>query len=181
MRRASVLGVLGLVSATGALVGLAHGRSVGPTVAPGVVASPAAASNQAKSKPKEDKPKAVFQLTVRVKGLRNNKGRIALALFRSAEGFPEQDKSLAGLVAKIDKKTAQATFTGLTPGLYAIAMLHDENGNDDMDFNFIGIPLEGYGFSNDASAMFGPPSFSEAAVRLKAKKSVITITAKYIL
>jgi uncharacterized protein (DUF2141 family) len=51
----------------------------------------------------------------------------------------------------------------LHAGKYAIASYHDENGNGKLDTNALGIPEEGYGFSNDARGTFGPPKFSEAA------------------
>ena len=65
------------------------------------------------------------------------------------------------------------------PGIYAVAVLHDENENDEMDFNFLGMPLEGYGFSNDAAAMFGPPSFEAAAFKLSPRASYIPIKIRY--
>jgi uncharacterized protein (DUF2141 family) len=48
-----------------------------------------------------------------------------------------------------------------------------------MDFNFLGMPLEGYGFSNDASAPFGPPSFDDAAFRLGARASFVAVKVRY--
>jgi uncharacterized protein (DUF2141 family) len=71
------------------------------------------------------------------------------------------------------------SFGSLRPGTYAVAVLHDENENGKMDFNFLGMPLEGYGFSNDASALFGPPSFANAAFRLLPRSSALTISARY--
>jgi uncharacterized protein (DUF2141 family) len=120
-----------------------------------------------------------YPLTVRVNGLRNDKGRVAIALFASPADFPDQKRALAGQLAKIEKGHAAATFSGLEPGLYAVAVLHDENQNDKMDFNFLGMPLEGYGFSNDASAPFGPPSFDAAAFKLSPRASYIPVKARY--
>ena len=64
---------------------------------------------------------------------------------------------------------------GLAAGTYAVAVYHDENGNGAFDQGFLGIPLEDYGFSNDAGAFFGPPSFAEAAFRIGAAGGRITI------
>jgi uncharacterized protein (DUF2141 family) len=119
------------------------------------------------------------QLTVRVTELSNDKGRVAVALFASADGFPKQERAVSGRLAKINQKRASVTFRDLRPGVYAIAVLHDENENSKMDFNFLGMPLEGYGFSNDASGTFGPPSFEDAAFRLKARPSAVSIKARY--
>jgi uncharacterized protein (DUF2141 family) len=122
-----------------------------------------------------------FTLRVRVTGLDSNTGNVAVALFDSKDSFPDQKRALQGKRSKITKRQASVVFSGLEPGLYAVAVLHDANENNEMDFNFIGMPLEGYGFSNDASATFGPPPFSEAAFRLRPRASVIAVKARYFL
>lgn len=118
-------------------------------------------------------------LTVEVTHLRNHEGRVAVALFNSDEAFPEQSKALHGQLAKISNKRARVTFRDLKPGIYAVAILHDENGNDEMDFNFLGMPLEGYGFSNNVSGMFGPPSFEAASLKLRTGSFKTAIKTKY--
>jgi uncharacterized protein (DUF2141 family) len=140
----------------------------------------AAGSHQAEAGPPEPThAEQGFPLTVRVSQLRNARGRVAVALFASPSDFPDQKRALAGQLAKIDKGRAAVTFTGLKPGLYAVAVLHDENDNEKMDFNFLGMPLEGYGFSNDASAPFGPPSFEAAAFKLTPRPSYIPVKVRY--
>jgi len=118
-------------------------------------------------------------LTVKVQGLRNSKGHLAVALFDSAAGFPARERAVRGQLVRIEGGRAVATFHDLHPGTYAVAILHDENGNREMDFNFLGMPLEGYGFSNDAAALFGPPSFARAAFRLLPRPSVVAISVRY--
>ena len=59
------------------------------------------------------------------------------------------------------------TFEDLPYGTYAITILHDENGNLKVDANFLGIPKEGYGFSNNARNLFRAPKFEEAKFELK--------------
>jgi uncharacterized protein (DUF2141 family) len=118
-------------------------------------------------------------LTVRINGLSNDRGSVAVALFASADAFPDQKRALAGQLAKIEKGRAAVRFAGLRPGTYAVAVLHDENQNSKMDFNFLGMPLEGYGFSNDASAPFGPPSFKAAAFELTPRDSFIPVRMRY--
>ena len=120
-----------------------------------------------------------MSLTVRVSELKNDRGRVAIALFSSADDFPDQKKALAGKLARIEQGRAAVTFSDVRPGIYAVAVLHDENQNDKMDFNFLGMPLEGYGFSNDAAAMFGPPSFDAAAFKLSPRASYIPIKIRY--
>ena len=132
------------------------------------------------AQPSAPAPPARVPLIVRVTGLRNDTGRVAVALFASAEAFPDQKRALAGQLARIQKGQASVTFPAVLPGRYAVAVLHDENQNSKMDFNFLGMPLEGYGFSNDASAPFGPPSFDAAAFRLLPRPSTVTIEARYL-
>jgi uncharacterized protein (DUF2141 family) len=122
---------------------------------------------------------ATLQLTVRITHLSSDKGKVAVALFDSDKDFPDQKRALQGKMVKIASGRAKVVFHGLRPGLYAIAVLHDENENLKMDFNFLGMPLEGYGFSNDASGFLGPPSFGDAAFRLKAKSSGVAIKIRY--
>ena len=67
----------------------------------------------------------------------------------------------------------------LAPGRYALSAFHDENDNGELDTNLMGIPSEGYGFGNDASAAFGPPSFEAAAVDVDAASGVTALTMAY--
>lgn len=122
---------------------------------------------------------ARFPLTVQISQLRNAKGRVAVALFASAADFPNQAHALRGRLAKITDGRARVVFDALPPGIYAVAVLHDENENAKMDFNFLGMPLEGYGFSNDAAVILGPPSFQAAAFTLLPRASTLSIKVRY--
>ncbi len=55
---------------------------------------------------------------------------------------------------------------GVPKGTWAVLVYQDENGNGQLDRNFIGIPKENYGFSRDAASRFGPPSFEDAAIEV---------------
>jgi len=91
-------------------------------------------------------------LTVRVTGARNAKGKIIVYLFRDPQGFPTNaSKILRQQRITIDPSTmtAQVVFKDLPPGIFAVTVLHDENDNGKMDTNFLGIPTEGTGASND--------------------------------
>lgn len=70
-------------------------------------------------------------------------------------------------------------FSDLPFGEYAVAVMHDMNDNNKMDFHFYGAPKEGYGASNDASGTFGPPSFEEARFKLENFSKTIVIKLKY--
>jgi len=70
-------------------------------------------------------------------------------------------------------------FTELKAGAYAVITFHDENDNGKLDENALGLPTEGYGFSNDAEGFFAAPSFKDAAVMLGGHDRAIGITLKY--
>src|SRR5262245_61492436 len=96
--------------------------------------------------------KGTGTVTVHVSGARNTKGKIGVTLFQGAQGFPDDtSKAIRQQSVEIDAETmsAQVTFKDLPQGTYAVSALHDENGNGKMDKNFLGIPKEGYGASNN--------------------------------
>ncbi len=121
-------------------------------------------------------------LTIRIIGVRNNKGRIALALFQSEAGFPgDSSKAMRLQQAEIDAQTQSAQFTlqGIPYGVYAVSVFHDENMNGKLDKNFVGAPKEGYGASNNPRKRMGPPPFSEASFSLNQPEQSIEIKLIY--
>jgi uncharacterized protein (DUF2141 family) len=103
-------------------------------------------------------------LTVHVTGARNAKGKIRAALFERANGFPnDASQAIQAQAADIDPHTlrAQIVFTGLHEGVYAVSVFRDENMNQKLDKNFMGIPKEGYGASDNPKKKMSPPSFEE--------------------
>lgn len=106
-------------------------------------------------------------------GFRNNEGQVLIAVFASEAGFPDRGRFAAKrLIATIDNQRATARFENLPAGEYAISILHDENGNFEMDTGLFGIPKEGYGASNDARGRFGPPSWEDARFVIGADATV---------
>jgi uncharacterized protein (DUF2141 family) len=97
---------------------------------------------------------------------RSNLGRLACSLFASSAGFPANaEAAVARVVAKIEAGRAVCRFDHVAPGEYAVAILHDENENGRMDTNFLGVPSEGWGASNDAPPGFASgPSWDDAKV-----------------
>src|SRR6266446_6242963 len=121
-------------------------------------------------------------LTVHVIGARNAKGKIRAALFQGAEGFPnDASHALHTQAADIDPQTscAQIVFTDLPAGVYAVSVFHDENMNQKLDKNFVGVPKEGYGASNNPKKKMGPPSFEEAKFQLSGTEQSLEIKLMY--
>src|ERR1700722_6385488 len=114
-------------------------------------------------------------LTVRIIGARNAKGKIRVALFRSAEGIPDDRAKATRLEkASIDPQTlsSQVFLTDVPAGQYAVSVFHDENINEKLDKNFMGIPKEGYGASNNPGRKMRAPTFDEACFSHQADQSL---------
>lgn len=105
-------------------------------------------------------------LEVTVVGIDGNKGDVHIALYDNPDTFPNSDGMRTETRVEITAGKAEVRFADLMPGRYALAVYHDANGNHDFDQGLLGIPLEDYGFSNNAAVFFGPPSFDEAAIQV---------------
>ena len=118
---------------------------------------------------------------VTILNIRNNIGTVDCALFDAPKGFPVQvlRSAMRLLVMKIRKTEARCDFEDIPSGTYALVVLHDENRNGKLDISWIGIPKEGYGFSNDAKGSFGAPSFSAASFFYDGKDLDLKIALRY--
>ncbi len=123
-------------------------------------------------------------LIVHVDHLRNTRGKVGTIVFASPSGWPEnKQKALrhgpADIVQTPAGITSTAIWKGLPPGNYAIAAIHDENGNHKLDRNFFGIPTEGFGFANNPYVGLTPPSFQKASIALTCPSTEIAIHIQY--
>jgi uncharacterized protein (DUF2141 family) len=121
-------------------------------------------------------------LIVHVTGTRNAKGRIRAALYNGADGFPnDASKAVQKQSADIDPQTssAQIVFTNVPDGVYAVSVFHDENMNQKLDKNFVGVPKEGYGASNNPKKKMGPPNFAETKFQVSGTQQSLEIKLMY--
>ena len=105
-------------------------------------------------------------LVVTVRDIRSSEGDIRIALYNSADNFLVDGRTAAMQSLSARQGAVTFVFANLRPGSYAAAAFHDENRSGDFDTNFIGLPREGYGFSNGARALLRPPDFEDASVKL---------------
>ncbi len=120
---------------------------------------------------------AQHKIEVVVKQITEPKGMIAVALFSNATDFLK--KPVASMEVKAEKGEVRLIFENIPSGNYAVSVIHDANGNGELDKNFIGIPKEGFGFSNDAMGKFGPPSFSDARFSLGNENAPLILNLIY--
>lgn len=112
-------------------------------------------------------------LTVKINGLKNNKG-VVLLEFSNTKG-----EKISGHSQTIDNKQCVIIITNIKQGTYSFKYFHDENKNQKLDTNFIGIPKEGFGFANDAKGKFGPPALKKTFILVNGDISQ-TCTAIYL-
>jgi len=110
------------------------------------------------------------EITVIVSDLKNNEGRVFVALYNSETNF--LNKEIKGNISDIKNNSCTLTFKDIPNGMYAISLFHDVNNNNKMDTNFLGIPKEDYGCSNNAKGFMGPPKWKEAKFQIN-NKSII--------
>lgn len=105
-------------------------------------------------------------LMVTIHQVRSAAGVISVAVYDSAMSFLMEGAQIASADVMAMPGDTPVVFMDLPPGIYAVAAFHDENASGMFDTNFLGLPIEGYGFSNRAMALLGPPAFTDAAVQV---------------
>lgn len=122
----------------------------------------------------------VAALDVAIDRLRSTRGLIRICLTADPENFPACVDDAAAVTRSIAANGRGVRFEGLPRGAYAVAIIHDENGNARLD-TFAGIPREGYGFSRNPPVRFGPPRFAAARFTLDGDANAQQIRMRYIL
>lgn len=113
------------------------------------------------------------EIVVRITNIKSNSGKIYVALYDSETSFLE--KSYKAVIGTIENQSCQVVFKDIPEGVYAISLFHDENDNHKMDSNFLGIPKEAYGSSNNASGFMGPPKWKDAQFEIQNNSVTQTI------
>lgn len=120
-------------------------------------------------------------VSVNVTDLRSAKGQVLACLTTQPRAFPDCAKDPAShkLIVPVKGSSVWIDFGPITPGRYAISLLHDENGNGKADMALF-MPKEGFGFSRDAPVRFGPPSFKSAAFIVADAAVNLTVRMRYM-
>lgn len=117
------------------------------------------------------------ELRVRVRDVRSDEGQVLVALCAERD-FLKRSCPLTG-TAGARAGVTEVVIRDVPPGVYAAQAVHDENGNQDLDRNVLGLPLEGFGFSRDAPLRAGPPRFDDAAVEVPVEGGVLSFALRY--
>lgn len=111
------------------------------------------------------------EIKVVINNVKNDTGTIWVALHQPADEYMKERYMWFKVDAQ--KGTVSGVFKDVPIGTYAISVMHDFNNNRELDKNVLGIPQEGFGFSNDAMGRFGPPDFKKASFDVPERKEVV--------
>lgn len=122
----------------------------------------------------------IGNLVVNIIDLHSNRGQVFVSIFNGKDGFPGNTQDAVQIkTSTIRNNVATVTFNNLRYGEYAVSLFHDENTNNTLDTNWLGIPKEGAGISNNTESYFKNPSFEKAKFEIKSKSKLISVTPKY--
>ena len=124
--------------------------------------------------------KQVQETTVNITGIRSVKGNVIINVFKDQAGYTkEQPFKKITFPKKSVEKGIMTVKLGLEPGIYGLTLVDDENQNGKIDKNFLGMPKEGFGFSDFFMEKLKKPAFNDFKVDLTEKKD-LEIRVKYM-
>lgn len=113
-----------------------------------------------------------YDLTLNVSNIKSKKGFLEIGLFNKEKGFLKEGNQFLRKKIKVSEHSTKVIFNDLPQGSYAIAIYHDANDNSICDTNFIGIPTESYGFSNNFKPTLSAPKFSQTKFLVDRNKDI---------
>lgn len=125
-------------------------------------------------------PAQVTDLQISLEQLRNRRGILHVCLTREQKHFPDCSRDPHAIKRSVPASETTLRFDGISPGDYALTVLHDENANGKLD-TLLGIPREGFGFSRNPVVRFGAPKFRQVRIGLPAGFARQSIRLQYLL
>jgi uncharacterized protein (DUF2141 family) len=124
-------------------------------------------------------PASAARIIVTIDGLHSAQGTVFVGLYATPSKFLNGNQSDA--IKKVRASTGPITvaFDNLPPGTYAVGAYHDENGNDHLDTNLLGLPVEGYALSNGVRAVMSKPTFQQAAFTVGTGDKPVSLHIRY--
>ncbi len=115
------------------------------------------------------------RVVVIITNIPENVGTAMVALSNSKEDYEKEGIAFMGRSAEVAENRAEVEFENIPYGIYAIKVFHDEDEDGELDTNFLGIPSEAYGFSNNARGSFGPAAWEDAKFTFSSEKDTLFI------
>lgn len=115
---------------------------------------------------------AQTDVVVDVTNLRSDNGQIIVSFFEDEEAFEDEEPSMNKVFNKSSVRDGKMQLKFTVPsGSYGLSFVDDENGNDELDYNFIGMPTEGFGFSDHYHTGMSKPALSQFKISVKSGKT----------
>ena len=124
-------------------------------------------------------PASAARIIVTIDGLHSAQGSVFVGLYATPSKFLNGNQCDAQKKVRASTGPITVTFDNLQPGTYAIGAYHDENGNDHLDTNFLGLPVEGYALSNGVRVVLSKPTFQQAAFTVGTGDKPVALHIRY--
>jgi uncharacterized protein (DUF2141 family) len=124
-------------------------------------------------------PASAARIIVTIDGLHSAQGSVFVGLYATPSKFLNGNQCDAQKKVRASTGPITVTFDNLRPGTYAVGAYHDENGNDHLDTNFLGLPVEGYALSNGIRIVLSKPTFQQAAFTVGTGDKPLALHIRY--
>lgn len=112
-------------------------------------------------------------MTLRIEGVKESKGHMHIAIYNNAEDYSNSENYFLYESLAVTTQNFNHVFKNLPYGTYVVSLFHDLDTNDKLNTNWIGMPKEPFGFSNDARGRMGPPKFEDASFTVKKDLEIV--------
>jgi uncharacterized protein (DUF2141 family) len=125
-------------------------------------------------------PQEKSVLDLEICHIRSHEGVILISIYTSENQYPYHPyKSIEIKKDSLSGECLHTSIRDLSPGIYGLCLLDDENRSGQMDYNILGIPKEGFGFANNVKTFLRRPDYNRILFRLGPGKNSMKLTVKY--
>jgi uncharacterized protein (DUF2141 family) len=113
-----------------------------------------------------------YDLDITITDIKSNEGKMQISVYNKKESFPLVDKQYRLFYFDVNGFSGIYTIRDLPAGEYAVAIFHDKNSDRICNTNFLGVPKEGFGFSENFKPRFSAPTFNDCHFDLNSNMSI---------
>lgn len=117
-------------------------------------------------------------VNITINNIKEPSGKLRIAVYKGKENY--QENAMIDTSFVVENEKSKKIKLRLPQGEYAIGVFHDLNDNEELDKNFMGIPTEGFGFSNKSMGTFGPPSYEDTKFNVDKNATSVEVNLKHL-